>query len=401
MLCAMLSIVLYAEDVEVNPSIDNIPCVNYESNVLLVPGNDDLLMKLYDRIDRVKYLGEGQISILHIGGSHVQAGVFSHRLRTNFRGLIGDNTASKGVLFPLSTSSSSYEMWTTGQWESAKCVSRSASLPLGVKGIAIQSTDPNASVYFNLKTTAEDRWEYDELVVLGCDDNDVTPLLVCGRDTLYPSIEEKRSYIFNMPAMASDGQVLFTGVDENNPVDFRGIIPKNSQSGLVYHEAGINGASVPAWLRCNLFKEELAHINPDIVIMGIGINDANVPPSKFDVGYFKRNYRELINRIKAVNPNAVFIFITNNDCKLRIKKSGQYNSNTPKVEQAFIDLAREYNGAVWNQFRVMGGPESSITWVEQGLMKTDRIHFTREGYEILGDLFFNAFVQDFQNLVTR
>ena len=47
-LCAMLSIVLYAEDVEVNPSIDNIPCVNYESNVLLVPGNDDLLMKLYD-----------------------------------------------------------------------------------------------------------------------------------------------------------------------------------------------------------------------------------------------------------------------------------------------------------------------------------------------------------------
>ena len=31
-------------------------------------------------------------------------------------------------------------------------------------------------------------------------------------------------------------------------------------------------------------------------------------------------------------------------------------------------------------------------------MQTDRIHFKREGYEILGDLLYNAFVLDYRNL---
>ena len=75
-----------------------------------------------------------------------------------------------------------------------------------------------------------------------------------------------------------------------------------------------------------------------------------------------------------------------------------YNPNTLKVEQAFIELAEEYGGVVWNLFRVMGGPGSSKEWVAQGLMQTDRIHFKREGYEILGDLLYNAFVLDYRNL---
>ena len=191
--------------------------------------------------------------------------------------------------------------------------------------------------------------------------------------------------------------LIFEGASES-PITFRGLIPVNTFSGLSYYEAGINGASVPSWLRCNKFQEDLTLISPDIVIMGIGINDANVPPTKFNAEEFKQNYRRLINKIKAVNPNAVFIFITNNDCKLNARGGGRYNPNTVKVEQAFISLAKEYHGAVWNLFRVMGGPESSKVWVEQQLMQSDRIHFNRTGYELLGDLFYNAFVRDFRNI---
>ena len=147
-----------------------------------------------------------------------------------------------------------------------------------------------------------------------------------------------------------------------------------------------------------MFENELAYIKPDIVILGIGINDANVSPDKFNVDDFKQNYRKLLNRIRIVNPNVVFMFITNNDCKLNIKGRSRYNPNTIKVEQAFIDLAKEYDGAVWNLFRIMGGPESSKIWVEQELMQSDRIHFRRIGYEILGDLFFNAFVRNYRNV---
>lgn len=396
------SINLFAYEYGEFKPIENYSCINHDANVLLVPGNDSLLLNLYNKMDQIMAMGQGQISILHMGGSHVQAGVFSHRLRTNFRNLIGDYTSSKGIIFPYRTmgtnAPTNYQMSTTGAWTNARCVDRTPSLPLGLTGAAIKSGDSNASVYFNLKSSEEEPWEYNQLIVLGHDENKtIYPLLICGEDTIVPSAFGEDSYTFHLPSEASEGKVIFEGASES-PITFRGLIPVNTFSGLSYYEAGINGASVPSWLRCNKFQEDLTLISPDIVIMGIGINDANVPPTKFNAEEFKQNYRRLINKIKAVNPNAVFIFITNNDCKLNARGGGRYNPNTVKVEQAFISLAKEYHGAVWNLFRVMGGPESSKVWVEQQLMQSDRIHFNRTGYELLGDLFYNAFVRDFRNI---
>ena len=378
-------------------------CVNHDENVLIVPGDDKLLVNLFDKINHIMALGQGHISILHIGGSHVQAGIFSHRLRMNFRELIGDYTSSKGIIFPFRTMGTNapknYYMSTNGSWRNAKCVDRLPELPLGVSGAAIQSCDSSASVSFDLKSCENDLWQYDKLIVLGeYEDKMRYPLLVCGGDTITPDSIEDGAYTFRPPYEASDGCVLFE-CSENSPVTFRGIITENSYSGLTYHEAGINGASVPAWLRCQYFDKEIKYINPDIVILGVGINDANVSPAKFNVDEFKANYSRLIERIKFVNPNAMFFFITNNDCKLNIRgyRTG-YNPNTLKVEQAFIDLARKYNGAVWNLFRVMGGPGSSKEWVNQQLMQNDRIHFNKDGYELLGDLFYNAFVGNFRNI---
>jgi len=55
-----------------------------------------------------------------------------------------------------------------------------------------------------------------------------------------------------------------------------------------------------------------------------------------------------------------------------------------------MELARECDGAVWNQFRIMGGYGSSNRWVNAHLMNRDHIHFLRPGYELLADLLFKA-----------
>ena len=99
----------------------------------------------------------------------------------------------------------------------------------------------------------------------------------------------------------------------------------------------------------------------------------------------------LMDKLRAVNPNVCFLFITNNDCWLRVGRQRRtYNRNTQKVEQAMMELARECNGAVWNQFRIMGGYSSSNRWVSAHLMNRDHIHFSPEGYELLADLLYNA-----------
>ena len=48
-------------------------------------------------------------------------------------------------------------------------------------------------------------------------------------------------------------------------------------------------------------------------------------------------------------------------------------------------------------FDIMGGLESMKKWEEAGLAKRDKIHFTEEGYAIIGDLMFNALMAGYVN----
>ena len=147
-------------------------------------------------------------------------------------------------------------------------------------------------------------------------------------------------------------------------------------------------------MRCTLLEQDLALAPPSLVIFGIGINDANIMPQTFNPEQFKANYRELIRRIRTVSPRCCFLFITNNDCWFSFRgRRRQYNTNTPRVQQAMRELAAEVDGAVFDVFSLMGGLRSSAAWVRARLQRPDHIHFTREGYELWGDLLYNALVK--------
>ncbi len=74
------------------------------------------------------------------------------------------------------------------------------------------------------------------------------------------------------------------------------------------------------------------------------------------------------------------------------------NKNNLQVREVFYRLAEATNGAVWDQFEIMGGLKSMDRWRINGYAKTDRIHFTAKGYKLLGDLFFNAFVDAYEKV---
>ena len=168
----------------------------------------------------------------------------------------------------------------------------------------------------------------------------------------------------------------------------------NEADGLTYTASGINGASVPSWLRCSKFEEELLLAPPHLVILGIGVNDANVAPQRFNAEAFKDNYRLLIQRIRSVSPDCCFLFITNNDCWLNVRGYRRRpNTNTPRVQKAMNELATECGGAVVDAYALMGGMRSSNAWVRAGLQRPDHIHFTKQGYELWGDLLYNALMK--------
>jgi lysophospholipase L1-like esterase len=153
----------------------------------------------------------------------------------------------------------------------------------------------------------------------------------------------------------------------------------------------VNGASVNSFLRCENFAKELPLLNPDLVIFNLGINDAT--SSNFAPEEFKNQYLQLAMLFKKYNPNCAFIFVTNNDSYKKIKR-GKYivNKNGILVRTEMYKLAELMQGAIFDQFEIMGGLSSMEKWRVNKLAQNDRIHFTNAGYILMGDLFFHAFM---------
>jgi lysophospholipase L1-like esterase len=67
------------------------------------------------------------------------------------------------------------------------------------------------------------------------------------------------------------------------------------------------------------------------------------------------------------------------------------------AREAFITLAEKHDASLWDLFSVMGGLDSVKLWEEQGLAQKDKVHFTKKGYELVGNLFFDAFINAYNN----
>jgi lysophospholipase L1-like esterase len=133
-----------------------------------------------------------------------------------------------------------------------------------------------------------------------------------------------------------------------------------------------------------------------MVILSLGTNDAY--GLKFNPEEYKNNYDTLIQRILSVNKNtAILITVPNDD----YYKKRYPNKNTELQEKVIYELATKYNAGIWNLYKIMGGFNSSQKWYLNKLMRSDRIHFTSKGYILKGQLFFNAFLNSYNNFIDK
>jgi hypothetical protein len=394
-----------------NIDISEYHFVNIEENTLKIPADSSLFNNFFTKVENVYTQQQGNVNILHIGGSHVQAGIFTETIRQNFDFFNKDLNPARGYIFPYrvarTDNPASYSVYYEGKWEAERNVKRLYNAKLGVGGIAVYTNDADAEI--TIKIDNSDNLNYvffDKIKLLGYAENEadwaVMPVLKVGNRVIYPNYNYvgKSYFEFDLQSPASEFKVLFPQNDSiTHKFVLTGFLLENKQQGIVYHSIGVNGAAVQSYLNCENFESELATFTPDLVIFGIGINDwvdNNLTEEKFIA-----NYNALIESIKRISPDCAFIFITNSDSykKIRTRRKRsvyQVNANSLKAERAFFELARQNNGAVWNQFAVMGGLRSMREWQDAGLAKRDRIHFSAKGYKLLGDLFFEAFLSAYK-----
>ena len=222
------------------------------------------------------------------------------------------------------------------------------------------------------------------------------PYVVAGTDTLKCLPDTLlRGFVVDFPRPVDSVRVELRLRGESF-FTVTGLLPESGDDGgLHYVSTGVNGARTTTWTeRCPEFERELSLVKPDLVIWGLGINDSACPPKDFNPERFKRNYRRLLDLVLSQRPDCAFVFVTNNDSWRYARRRMVHNDNGPAVQQAMYELAEEYDAAVWDLFSLMGGFGSADQWLAEDLMKPDRLHFTREGYELLGDLLYEALIKE-------
>ena len=375
-------------------------CVHAEASVLLFPGSRTAQDLFYDKLDTLVATGRGNVNVWHIGGSHVQAAFFPNRIMNGIDSLTlrGD----RGFLFPLKLAGTNYDktyrISTTGEWE-APILTRNSDLRrprYGVTGYGARTASPDASVGFRLNADGSGRWSCESVRVLGYGSSDrAYPYILCLADTLRFEFEAAtHSYLFDLPA-PTDSVVVRFHVPAGEEFTLNGLQPLSWRPGVNYFASGVNGAALPSWLdKCEDLERDLQLVHPDLAILAVGINDSATSVKNFKPERFKENYRRLIEMVRRISPECAFIFVTNNDSYRYVRRGMSWNGNGEAVRQAMLELAKEYGAAVWDLYGVMGGAHTVEKWRDAGLAKNDRLHFTDEGYNLLGDLFVEALVTD-------
>ena len=374
--------------------VPELPCANFEHNQLIYPGDSIAMELFFNKLDTLLFTGKGRINIMHIGGSHVQAGVFSQEMRDNLLNLFPGITSGRGLVFPFmkTNTPASYSISRTGEWEYFRNA-KPFDTRMGLAGASVTTSDTTAS--FTIVTREKyprditPVFEFNYVKILGYGDHDsIVPVVRFKGDAINGIYnEEEGSYTFLLPEYTDSLSVDFNHIPGTFTVT--GVYLDNGLPGITYHGIGINGARVESYLSCEDLQRDLRLVHPDLVIFGIGINDAAA--DGFTKEKFKDDYTTLIDLILEVNPNCALLLITNNDSYKRIRRNKyQVNPNGIIAEKAFLELGQQHNAAVWDFFDIMGGLRSMEKWQQHSLAQKDKIHFTNAGYTLIGQLLYNA-----------
>ncbi len=360
-----------------------------------IKGNIRELFPVMEQLRNLRRDSSFQVSIVHLGDSHVQPDFLTGYLRTLFQSYFGN--AGRGLIAPLKMAKTNephnYKIYSDNEWTPARCV-KPSDIPIGVAGLGLFSQ--NACVNICAETYDKEmefskvKIFYDkESAILKFDD---AQLLT--KDSISPFSE---SLCLKNPLSTVHFELQANHV--NKGVSFYGLELENGKAGVLYHAIGINGAQYSNYCSQNLFTQQLADLSPSLFIISLGTNEAY--GRNFDTSVFYTQIDNAIQDIKKSVPNARFLLTTPVETFIKSKKKRMPNPKTKLVQKTIISYATKNNIAYWDLYAIGGGVNSATQWNRQKLMARDGIHFTKDSYEFQAALLFEAFMGLYNQYLNR
>lgn len=370
--------------------------VNYDQNYIHFYSKDANFNTFFSKLDSLLKYKKGKVRILQIGGSHIQAEIWPDQVRKDLLELSDSINGGRGFFFPFKLAKTwnpkNFQISSTGNWESYRNSVKKHQAIWGVSGITVTTKDTLSTISIGYRHDSLTTYKFNRIRIF----HDMTPSefeirLLSGKPV--NTVKNKKiGYTEFLLEKETDTLSIEIVKTQKNQTHFSlyGMSLENDDPGIVYTSLGVNGARTDSFLRNELFTKQLQTINPDLVIFCIGINDAYY--ASFCTKCYEENYDQLVSWIKKVNPKAEFLFVTNNDSYYQRKYP---NKRVLEAREVMINLAKKYNGGMWDLFEIMGGLGSVKNWENNGYAKKDKIHFTDKGYQLIGDLMFSALMKEY------
>jgi lysophospholipase L1-like esterase len=371
----------------------------YDTNQFELVHNNPCYLDLFAKFDTLIKTGNNQIKIVHLGGSHIQADIYTHRIRQELQSFYPGILGSRGFFFPytIAQTNSPSNLWITysGDWQTSKNTQPEPAFTLGISGITSALTSPSGSLKIVAKYDTLQHYDFNRIKVFcNASSGENIPQIIPGYLVKDIIINESGRYVqYNLSRYTDTLNLFIHQADTaHEPFQLYGISLENDDPGVIYNAIGVNGAKLESYLRCGLFSKQLRALDPDWVIISIGTNEGNT--RLFNQEAYRSEYYKLLDSIRLAAPGAAILLTVPNDSYL-LKR--YLNPNTASIREIIFEIARSYGCGVWDFYAVMGGLNSAMTWYNNGLMNKDHIHFNKPGYLLKGDLFYNAFLKSWND----
>ncbi len=336
-----------------------------------------------------------RVTILHIGDSHVQAGFLPGALRDRFQERFG--AAGRGLVLPLKLAGSHNTLdviaRSNASWEGRLRTFQREGPPVGLTGSSLRTASASFSLEVELKPHKSLDNSFDR-VLWFAEPEQAPPLVATPRGKTYPPKAKSIPIAYELES--PERKVLFTGRPSAGEGAKGALLygisfERKEKAGVLYHAAGLNGATFYHYNHSAHFFRQVPALKPDLVIVTLGTNESLLRPFRRED--LRRELEGFIQKMTQALPGAPLLLCTPPDNRL---KGGLPNPQGEVYREMVLQAAEQNRCAVWDLFGAMGGAGSIRQWKNKGLAHADEVHFTQAGYDMIGQLLFNALMERYE-----
>src|SRR5574343_93070 len=388
--------------------------------------NTSAIAAFYERLYQLEQSKEGKINVVHIGDSHIQADLFTARMRNHLQNAFGN--AGFGFTFPYSVAktnnSAPIRFTASGSFQSVRNLYADSSKPVGLSGIALETKSDNFAIQVQVKDA---RYNFTNVKVITPQNANLFDVSVSNKNIVIETKVPKKithkvkpgevlggiadKYNVSLKAlkkanglksdMIRDGKILTIPSKQTQPrfVTKTEFVPIDLQTSFFSNdyisEKPLDKIAIVPNQNVNDFALNgliLGNNAPGITYSGIGVNGAKCSDYNKFPQFFKQ-LNQMIASIKEKTPLATILVTTPPPSVLHRKYTNTFIADyAVKIKEN----AHSNGYAVWDLFEVFGGNKNIFKNAAKGLMSRDKVHYSKIGYEKQADLFFEAFLQSYE-----